>query len=742
MSKPNFIPKKILCDCLFYEDDRATLDKFANTVVAEDAAEIFDEVSSHDLETNSLQIICLRREVLVHLAVLDQEGSAELPSRYNLSLVSTIEQLSPILKVLRSKVQRRCGDPGSSSDLPVLIPDDAPGDVFALDLRRLLSSYYDALASSIQSEPRAFAQVCDETSRESTSHLTAYSLYQRLSSLLSSCEDGVLASQIIDLVAIIVVQCQDSKTFEGTELSWKALTTVYAGCSASDVMSPEVSDRLLRRPPAFCHVIRRLRQDFVAKRDVVAALGVLDRFASTSTRLMKENALLRYLLLNHWALIMTKSCGSPFTEARKLVHSLRFYIEDMSKDLRPSSSSSSSRRALRAKSSQQTKGKALPPEDSATDIDIPNLTAKSFPVFFEGILYATIASFAVVEPRVNTGNGASPFKDIQLYSRLFRDMAQMYSESSKLFPQRTMGVVVRACAIVVSTCERQVLDCVTWRNKQPFCSRADGDSDYASSAFLQTLIDHMAFNCAGSAILFGDLVKSQAKQGRPAPSMAKDGSRKASDEEMYSDDSSTDDEIGVGGEDWAYGSHQKAVANLLLQGEKVIDALRVICTSYNLRHPRVRMTKSELREMTYQDRLLSKANEEEKKEASSSEEKSGPGRQETQPAKAMLASAVRRKGKRRVTGDQTSSTHAEKNVKRRITPSLVSVRPQEAQQNLTAVLENNTEQVAYAKEKQEETNQEDHSDSDQSLKSDDSFGIDGGWGASEDDDDVKRTAYM
>ena len=517
---------------------------------------------------------------------------------------------------------------------------------------------------------------------------------------------------------------------DGIELSWKTLTTVYAGCSVSEVISPEVSGRLLCRPPAFGRVIQRFAQDSGAKRDVRAALDAFDRFASTSTRVMKENALLRYSFLNHWALVATKRSGSPCDELRKLVYSLRFYLEGMSQDIRASScSSQSSLRASRAKSNVQAegkKGKNLHPVDSETDIDLPNLTAKSFPVFYEGLLYGITASFALVKPGANTGNDTSPFKEIQLLSRLFRDMAEMFSKNAKLFPQRTMGVVVRACAMIVSTCERQVLDCVTWRNKQPFLLRTEGDTDYASSAFLQTLIDNMAFNCAGSAILFGDLVKSQAKQGRPMPNAAKGHSRNDSDDDdIYSDN--TDDEIGVGGEDWAYGSYQKAVASLLLQGEKVIDALRIVCTSYNLRHPRIRMTKSEKREVASRDRPPAKVRDEEKKEMSSSEERPGPDRKATRQVKTLPATTVRRKGKRKVAVEKMPTSQLEKKTKRRITPALVAVRPQEAERkSITGPKTVGAE--GYSAQDAEEISNGFCSDSEDSAESNDSFGIDGGWG--------------
>lgn len=703
--------------------------KFVDGLVKQDDAGSFDE-NALQLEKNSLQIIWLRRAISANLALLIKESSVELSPQYLSSFLRTIEQLSSVLKILRSNGHRRWDDPDCCSILPVLAPDDEQqDDVFAFDVRTLLSTYYDVFAASIQTDWCALVQGSGHTESTSRSsfNFTAHSLYQRLDSLLSTCEDGVLACQIIDLVALVVIQNQNL-TIDGIEMSWKTLTTVYAGCSVSEVMLPEVRDRLLCRPPAFCRIIQRFTQNSGLTRDVRSALDALDRFASASTRLMKENSLLRYSFLNHWALIMTKSCESPYDELRKLVRSLRLYVEDISQDIR-GSSSMSSRRARRVTSNSQGKReKALHPEDSATDLNIPNLTAKSFPVFYEGLLYGIVASFALVKPGRSTGNGNSPFKDIQLLSRLFRDMAEMFSENSKLFPQRTMGVVVRACAMVVSTCERQVLDSVTWRNKQPFLPRTDDDIDFASSAFLQTLIDNMAFNCAGSAILFGDLIKSQAKQGRPT---AKDGPMNASDDDLYSGD--TDDEIGVGGEDWAYGSYQKAVANLLLQGEKVIDALRVVCTSYNLRHPRIRMTKSEKREVASRDRLLAKVRDEEKKEASSSEEKSVPGREATRPAKALPASTVRRKGKRKVAVENASTSHAEKKAKRRITPVLVPVRSPEAKQKSNAELktleaEGNAEQVTFAKGEQEETSKEVHSDSEESLQSNDSFGIDGGWG--------------
>ena len=165
----------------------------------------------------------------------------------------------------------------------------------------------------------------------------------------------------------------------------------------------------------------------------------------------------------------------------------------------------------------------------------------------------------------------------------------------------------------------------------------------------------------------------------------------------------------------------------------MIDALRVVCTSYNLRHPRIRMTKSEMREVASRDRLLAKVGDEEMKEAISSEEKPGPGREATKPAKALPASTVRRKGKREVSVENTSTSHAEKKPKRRITPVLLPVRSQETKQKSNAELKNveaegNIEQVTLARGGQEETSKEVHSDSEESLESNDSFGIDGGWG--------------
>ena len=747
MSDPNFIPQELLCNCLFNEDDGATLVKFVdNLIVQDDCAEVSGGNSALELlETKALQIIWLRRAISAHLTVLIRTDSIKMPPGNLLSLLKVIALLSPTLKILRRNGHRPMIDKGPAVILPVLISDEALHDVFVDDARTLLSAYYDILAATIQSDRFEFAQNSgsNESAGESeSSNLMACSLYHEMEKELLSCEDGVLACQIIDLVAIIVVKTQDSAV-DGLELSWKTLTTVYAGCSTSEVMSPEVSARLLRRPPAFCRVLQQCTRDSGAKKDAISALSVLDRFASTSTRLMKENVLVRYSLLNHWALIMTKFHGSPCADLRKLVQSLRLYVEDMSRDLRASTSARRSRGNSRHRLQPKSKGKILLSEASATDVDIPHLTAKSFPVFYEGLLYAIAVSFALANPGVKCEDGASPFKDIQLQSRLFRDMAEMFTESSKLFPQRTMGAVVRACALVVSTCERQVIDCITWRNKQPFLPSADADADCASSAFLQTLIDNMAFNCAGSAILFGDLVKSQAKQRRSAPSTTGDGPRNGSDKDDDTYFDYSDDDIGVGGENWAYGSNQKAVANLLLQGEKVIDALRAICTSYNLRPPRVRMTKSEMREVASRDRILSKVKDEEKKEASSSDERPRPGREAMQPARALPASTVRRKGKRKVASEESSSTgtHARKKGKRRISPNLVTTRSElkAVEQAPAADTNDNVESgKKVAEQKPNSTNslkirKDEYSDSDESFKSKDSFGIDGGWGSNDDD---------
>ena len=430
--------------------------KFADKlIVKDDCAEVSGGDSALELlETKALQIIWLRRAISAHLTVLIRTDSIKMPSGNLLSLLKVIALLSPTLKILRSNGHRPMIDKGPAVILPVLISDEALHDVFVDDARTLLSAYYDILAATVQSDRFEFAQNSgsNESAGESeSSNLTACSLYHEMEKELLSCEDGVLACQIIDLVAIIVVKTQDSAV-DGLELSWKTLTTVYAGCSTSEVMSPEVSARLLRRPPAFCRVLQQCTRDSGAKKDAISALSVLDRFASTSTRLMKENVLVRYSLLNHWALIMTKFHGSPCADLRKLVQSLRLYVEDMSRDLRASTSARRSRGNSRHRLQPKSKGKILLSEALATDVDIPHLTAKSFPVFYEGLLYAIAVSFALANPGVKCEDGASPFKDIQLQSRLFRDMAEMFTESSKLFPQRTMGAVVRACALVVSTC--------------------------------------------------------------------------------------------------------------------------------------------------------------------------------------------------------------------------------------------------------------------------------------------------
>ena len=152
------------------------------------------------------------------------------------------------------------------------------------------------------------------------------------------------------------------------------------------------------------------------------------------------------------------------------------------------------------------------------------------------------------------------------------------------------------------------------------------------------------------------------------------------------------------------------------------------------------MTKSEMREVASRDRILSKVKDDEKKEASSSDERPRPGREAMQPARALPASTVRRKGKTKVASDSTG-THDGKKGKRRISPNLVTTRLElKAVEQAPAADTNDDVESGkkVAEQKPNSTNslkirKDEYSDSDESFKSKDSFGIDGGWGSNDDD---------
>jgi len=759
----DFVPQTLLCDCLFNKRDSDMMNSFVASLMHDDEDEMGDASSSatEELERSVIHIICLRREVLRHIKHLAEQGRVELSATRLYSILATIENLSPALEALR---KNHPGIDGRESCLSVSLSDASSEElayVSVIQMRSLLSAYYDVLEASIKSIRCTL--IADSSSTvlsqpiAETCLLHTRPVFEKLKVLLLQCEDAFLACRIVDLVSILCFKGSAGRgsttpgagaICKGSKLSWAVLHTVYAGHSS--IASPDASDRLARPPPAFTYAVRKFTKDAAHKTDAASALAALDKYASLSTLQMKENAVLRYAFLSHWGLSSLFQ-ASPCEDLRNLIESLRAYLENISEDIEGAC--------------RQTRQKKRPKKDTEkprernlgclpTDIDIPGLTAKSFPVFFEGLLHTIVVFFSLAMP----GNGAgylhkdhdshdsvssSPYDQIQVFSRLFRDMAEIFASRFKLFPRRMLTTVVRASFLIVESCERQVLNCLTWRNAQPMFKHSDlkkGRIDYASSRFLQNLVDAMAYNCAGSAILFCDLVKSQAKK-----------------KQSHMEDAGCDDDgdyepsidvVGIEGENWAYASSHKSIANLLLRGEKLLDSLRAICSSYNLCPPRVRITKSE-------------------KVAGSERDARANLRASTRtPAKTsarvneLPASSLRRKvgANDSAVADVAASPCSSKKKKQRVTPEPISIESNAASPGNKATGTHRSEIIrataheddgittlnhdaknekdgkdGAATDPEESPKTEDsESDSDSDSETD-SFGADGAWGADNDE---------
>lgn len=730
------MPQALLWDCLLSERDSAILNEFGSTLLKseDDMADDLIPVTEA-LERNAVQIICLRREILHHIEHLMEQGRAELSEARLSSVLATIEQISPAMKMLRKNYPA-----GHESDgFPILCPSEAPleapseahASLSVVQMRSLLSAYYDVLAASIKSDCCLLtADTSAEPSESSESSakivLQARPLYEKLKVLSTQCEDAVLACHIIDLVSIVAFK-SGATNINGCELSWAVLHTVYAG--NSNVSLSDTGSCLAHHPPAFVSAIEKFTHAAAERADLAAALGALDKYASNCPRQMRENCVFRYSLLSHWGL-SSLSGAPPCSDLKLLTESLRMCLDDIAQDIE-----GTARQTRRKKQPKKAEMRSREPTSDCLpiDIDIPALTAKSFPVFFEGLLHMIVASFALAKPgrgEVYQSKGAgnvvtSPYKQILDLSRVFRDLAEIFASRFKLFPRRTLTSVVRACAMVVRSCERQVLDCLKWRNAQPLLKHSDRDKgvvDLASSKFLQSLVDNIAYNCAGSAILFCDLIKVQAKKKHP------DDEDKGC---VYDDD---DDEpytdvVGINGENWAYASSHKAVANLLLRGEKLLDALRAICASYNLSPPRIRITRTEKVEATRGD-----------PQAKDMRVAASATNQPPTRVYDLLASSLRRKSGGKETAAATSTSS--KKERRRVTPEPIAVsfgastangeRPSKPAGAEAKHGDGGIDNYNFESEKDEEEGGA--SDSEESLKSEDSFGVDGAWGGQDNDE--------
>ena len=684
MCDRDFLSPSLLLECLFSEKDKRIIDQFAYSL-ANDASDSFT------MNGGLVQVIGLRKEILSHvhhLMVYDGHG-IDFATAHILSLLESVKILSAALPVMR-KHYDYCDGNDEGATLPsepiILLAESTAEEasITVFQVISLLSSYYDVLISFIQSDQCVLTSEAVSGEGEAGQNgLMAQTMFEKIAVLLDSCDDSALACQILDFLSAIVVK-SDVQQIEGRNVSWTVLHTIYVG----NVDAFKSVDDTDHRPPA----LERVLQQVIRRRNrggVPLALEALDRYALNSTKRFRENFAIKYWLLSYWGLA-TLSGNSLCDDLSKLVDSLDSFLGTIS----PSGEASIGSERLRKKT-----------RDPKEEAEVPALTAKSYPVFFEVLLHMIIASFEMacpgefgkVEPNKVAG---SPYRDIRGLSRLFRYVAQLYATKFKLFPRQTLTVVVKACGIMVKASERQVLNCMEWRNAQPMLSNSDkkkGVVDAASSKFFQALIDSLAYNCTGSAIIFCDLVKSQGKRSQ-----------------LESDEDSDYEDDGIDGEKWVYASSHKAVANLLLRSERVLESFRAVCATYNLAPPRIRISKSE-REKALADSLT----------------KSDSTAGALKPVNKLTAGIVRRKTNARQKrnrsefSNDSASNGTNKSASDNGFPQVESA-------------ENNDVEVGSEFEKKEE----DGFDAEESSRTSDSFGADGGWGDDMDDldDDTEPLA--
>lgn len=392
--------------------------------------------------------------------------------------------------------------------------------------------------------------------------------------LIEHCEDASLATQLLDILFLLTSglnKIQSTRT-----ISWRVLETLYA-------INPDLCpyrhhereiwrSRIPRPPKAFSSFIRTQLNQNHAHPVATSVLGTLKNIAQSTIKTYEQSSVLRHMLLTCWCLT---SWRDNFVQMKKLLKALNELLRTMS---------------------EQRDKKRIKSKNQSSIMSIPGLTTSSYPVFFEIFVHILIASITLSVPVQSSFESniesKSPYKNLQDLARLFSETIDVFVRKCKIFPKRSLKLLLRACMTITKVIEYKVDSSFLWRSKQPILSddqKSKGFADPGSIAYLQVLMDDMV-SCVASIINFCSLIRKEAQKQIEDVSNTHGENNK--DKEFSSED--------IRGEHWAFAANAKTITQLDLRCEKLVENLRATCRNYNLIPPNL-FSKTKLKENTDRD---------------------------------------------------------------------------------------------------------------------------------------------
>lgn len=505
---------------------------------------------------------------------------------------------------------------------------------------------------------------------------------------LRICEDEATALELLDILSILATN--DTELAQrAAEACWRVLHTVYT-VSNRELLLPATDDD---QPRKFQDTLDSLNESDLV--DEVLSATII-KTATSGTKNTRANDMLRKTVLLLWSLTAQLSDLSGYGYWCKTTDELVQFLGDVDRSPLDEDTTLDGR-------SQRLERRGKRTHSRLHVSSIPSLSLASFDIFFELVLHAVIASFAV-SPHAFTDDDVkerdSPFQHHHDMVELVGRMLDVFVSHYHLFPRRMLSVVLAACKQMLGVCIFHVEGCVQWRTAQPILTvqeKRAGVHDYGAIKYLDHLLQSFASQGAGKV-----LSVCQSIQRLVCPSSEKNGGND-------SDDLFTN-----------FPQNDKRFTSLMLSAQKTMDTLRDVATAHNLVAPKLDGTRIE-------------------------------GRQTKKAAKKVAATKDDDKGYHELA--MASETHDEnhstvvigKKKRRRVVPTLVSAQASSSGKHQEEASNALASSQTLRKRKnpvieEDEYDWGDDKEDEEGHKMSDGFGVSGKWGGDDEGSDDESSS--
>jgi hypothetical protein len=338
---------------------------------------------------------------------------------------------------------------------------------------------------------------------------------------LRICDDAAVSNELVESLSVLAVLGKGDLLFRMTDVSWTALHTTYSS-QEDDVRS--------RTPFALLEILRRsmpssglcTKQVSLAQRTLTTTIM---KTAMNRSRDFEKNSTFINGILRHWALYAL--CPQEYIKKESHLSDMRDSLERFLDDIYETLAAGISTKMKDETSDED--GEYYPPQwkrksrPSLPMSDIPGLNGLSFPIYCEVLLHSIVAALSVSPPMMITINTASnvesltaeagPFLHLQNLAELFGSVIALFRTKMKIFPRRTVPIVIHASKCMLNGCLHQLHRCVEWRNSQPMLSMEEietGFEDVASIRYLHSLLESFGTHIVGELLSLCNLVDLQS----------------------------------------------------------------------------------------------------------------------------------------------------------------------------------------------------------------------------------------